>query len=278
MNKFSKLLIAVSVFLLISFSLLFLTFSKGVGLPLVNSAVNAVVSPIQSFLSVPTRFFSEQQSSISHLMAAYEENKQLKESLLTLENYASENATLKVENESLRKNLEMSSFFSENQYIAGNVLVRTPASWSEHLRIDIGESKGLIVNDLVVANGGLVGIISSVDKASSVVKLFTNSDEFTKLPVKISVDSKDVYGILSGFDLDSNSFIINQLNSTDDVAVGSNVVTSDLAGATPANIQIGKVRSVKSSSNNLNRELFVEPTASFSAIYSVLIVRQTDAQ
>ncbi|HFR3369796.1 TPA: rod shape-determining protein MreC, partial [Streptococcus suis] len=60
--------------------------------------------------------------------------------------------------------------------------------------------------------------------------------------------------------------------------VGSNVVTSDLAGETPANVQIGKVLSVKSNSNSLNREVYVEPTASFSNIYSVLVVGQTNAQ
>ncbi|HFU4055917.1 TPA: rod shape-determining protein MreC [Streptococcus suis] len=278
MNKFSKLLIAISVFLLVSFSLLFLTFSKGAELPLVNTAVNAVVSPIQTFLSVPTRFFSEQQSSISHLLATYEENKDLKQSLLSLQDFANENTSLKAENESLRKSLEMASAFPEKSYISASVLVRTPASWSEHLTIDVGQNSGVSENALVLANGGLVGVVSSLDANSSVVKLFTNADEFTKLPVKITINSKDVYGILSGFDLDSNSFIVNQLNATDDIAVGSNVVTSDLAGATPANVQIGKVRSVKSSSNNLNRELYVEPSASFSVIYSVLVVGQSDAQ
>ncbi|HFI0578411.1 TPA: rod shape-determining protein MreC [Streptococcus suis] len=278
MNKFSKLLIAISVFLLLSFSLLFLTFSKGAELPVVNSVVNALVSPIQTFLSVPTRFFSEQQSSISHLLATYEENKDLKQSLLSVQDFANENTSLKAENESLRKSLEMASAFPEKSYIPASVLVRTPASWSEHLTIDIGQNSGVSENALVLANGGLVGVVSSLDANSSVVKLFTNADEFTKLPVKITINSKDVYGILSGFDLDSNSFIVNQLNATDDIAVGSNVVTSDLAGATPANVQIGKVRSVKSSSNNLNRELYVEPSASFSAIYSVLVVGQSDAQ
>ncbi|MCK4026350.1 rod shape-determining protein MreC [Streptococcus iners] len=278
MNKFSKLLIAISVFLLLSFSLLFLTFSKGAELPFVNSSINLLVRPIQSFLSVPTRFFSDQQSSLSHLFATYEENKELKKSLLSVQDFANENASLKAENETLRKSLEMASSFPEKGYIAGSVLVRTPASWSEQVTIDVGQNMGISENALVVANGGLVGVVSSIEENSSVVKLFTNADDFTKLPVKISTDSKDIYGILAGFDLDSNSFIINQLNATDDIAVGSNVVTSDLAGATPANVQIGKVRSVKASSNNLNRELYVEPSASFSSIYSVLVVGQSDAQ
>ncbi|HEM3182073.1 rod shape-determining protein MreC [Streptococcus suis] len=278
MNKFSKLVVVVSIFLLLSFSLLFVTFSKGLQVPYLNNIVRVVVTPIQSVISVPTRFFSEQKDVLTDLMNAYEENKQLKEAIMSLEGMAAENTSLKEENASLRSSLGVVSDFPEKQLIPGSVLVRTPSSWSEHISINIGETSGVISNALVVANGGLVGIVSSLSSDSAVVTLFTNSDEFTKLPVKISVDSKEIYGILSGYDADTNSFIINQLNSADEIAVGSNVVTSDLAGATSANIQIGKVLSVKSNSNSLNREVYVEPTASFSNIYSVLVVGQTNAQ
>lgn len=278
MNKFSKLVVVVSIFLLLSCSLLFVTFSKGLQVPYLNNIVRVVVTPIQSVISVPTRFFSEQKDVLTDLMSAYEENKQLKEAIMSLEGMAAENTSLKEENASLRSSLGVVSDFPEKQLIPGSVLVRTPSSWSEHISINIGETSGVTSNALVVANGGLVGIVSSLSSDSAVVTLFTNSDEFTKLPVKISVDSKEIYGILSGYDADTNSFIINQLNSADEIAVGSNVVTSDLAGATPANVQIGKVLSVKSNSNSLNREVYVEPTASFSNIYSVLVVGQTNAQ
>ncbi|HEM3542483.1 rod shape-determining protein MreC [Streptococcus suis] len=278
MNKFSKLVVVVSIFLLLSFSLLFVTFSKGLQVPYLNNIVSVVVTPIQSVISIPTRFFSEQKDVLTDLMNAYEENKQLKEAIMSLEGMAAENTSLKEENASLRSSLGVVSDFPEKQLIPGSVLVRTPSSWSEHISINIGETSGVTSNALVVANGGLVGIVSSLSSDSAVVTLFTNSDEFTKLPVKISVDSKEIYGILSGYDADTNSFIINQLNSADEIAVGSNVVTSDLAGATPANVQIGKVLSVKSNSNSLNREVYVEPTASFSNIYSVLVVGQTNAQ
>ncbi|HEL1974132.1 TPA: rod shape-determining protein MreC [Streptococcus suis] len=278
MNKFSKLVVVVSIFLLLSFSLLFVTFSKGLQVPYLNNIVRVVVTPIQSVISVPTRFFSKQKDVLTDLMNAYEENKQLKEAIMSLEGMAAENTSLKEENASLRSSLGVVSDFPEKQLIPGSVLVRTPSSWSEHISINIGETSGVTSNALVVANGGLVGIVSSLSSDSAVVTLFTNSDEFTKLPVKISVDSKEIYGILSGYDADTNSFIIDQLNSADEIAVGSNVVTSDLAGATSANIQIGKVLSVKSNSNSLNREVYVEPTASFSNIYSVLVVGQTNAQ
>ncbi len=154
-------------------------------------------------------------------MNAYEENKQLKEAIMSLEGMVAENTSLKEENASLRSSLGVVSDFPEKQLIPGSVLVRTPSSWSEHISINIGETSGVTSNALVVANGGLVGIVSSLSSDSAVVTLFTNSDEFTKLPVKISVDSKEIYGILSGYDADTNSFIINQLNSVDEIAVGA---------------------------------------------------------
>ena len=140
--------------------------------------------------------------------------------------------------------------------------------------IDAGTEQGVVENMLVVANGGLAGIVTNVESSSANVKLLTNSDEFTKIPVKISTQSGDIYGILSGYDSDSNSFVVNQLNSMDEIKIDSNVVTSDLAGTTPANIQVGKVKSISSTSNNLNREVFIEPTTDFSEIYSVLLVEE----
>lgn len=278
MNKFSKLVVVISVFILLSFSSLFVTFSKGVQIPFLNNVVNVVITPIQSVISVPTRFFSEQRTVFANLLDAYKENKQLKVAVMNLESMAAENVSLREENKSLRNNLGIVSSFPDKKFISGSVLVRTPSSWSEHVTINVGKIDNVMENALVIANGGLVGVISSVSAHSSVVTLFTNSDEFVKLPVRISTGSKELYGILTRYDIDSNSFVINQLNSVDEIAVGSNVVTSDLAGDVPANVQIGKVLSVKSNSNNFNREVYVRPTASFSSIYSVLVVGQSNGQ
>lgn len=272
MNKLSKLIVAISIFLLISFSLLFVTFSKGIQFTGVTHVVNSIVTPIQSVLSIPTRFLSEKKTVISDLIYTYEENKELKSSIIDLQGKVLEYETLKKENESLRDSLDIVSTFPDKNFIPGFVLIRNPHSWYESITIDIGKNDGVVQDALVLANGGLIGTVNSLDEDSSMVKLFTNADDFTKLPVRIFSESGDMYGILTGYDSETNSFIVNQLNSTNEIAIGSNVVTSDLAGATPSNVQIGKVMSVQSDSNNLNRQLRVEPAASFSNIYSVLVV------
>ena len=274
MNKLSKLIIAFFVFLILSFSLLFVTTSGSHDIPLLSSIVSGVMTPIEKFFSPTVSFINAQRTKIEDLFSTFNENQELKQSIASLENISEDNETLRLENESLRKDLGIVASFPEKSFLSSFVLVRNPVSWTEQLIIDAGTEQGVVENMLVVANGGLAGIVTNVESSSANVKLLTNSDEFTKIPVKISTQSGDIYGILSGYDSDSNSFVVNQLNSMDEIKIDSNVVTSNLAGTTPANIQVGKVKSISSTSNNLNREVLIEPTTDFSEIYSVLLVEE----
>ena len=274
MNKLSKLIIAFFVFLILSFSLLFVTTSGSHDIPFLSSIVSGVMTPMEKFFSPTVSFITAQRTKIEDLFSTFNENQELKQSIASLENISEDNETLRLENESLRKDLGIVALFPEKSFLSSFVLVRNPVSWTEQLIIDAGTEQGVVENMLVVANGGLAGIVTNVESSSANVKLLTNSDEFTKIPVRISTQSGDIYGILSGYDSDSNSFVVNQLNSMDEIKIDSNVVTSNLAGTTPANIQVGKVKSISSTSNNLNREVLIEPTTDFSEIYSVLLVEE----
>lgn len=272
MNRVAKLVVVSSVLLVLSFSLLFLTVNKRLDIPYVSNGIHTALSYVNGLLSKPVRFFSEQRDVIAELIETYDENKELKASLRALDGRVADLDTVKKENDSLRETLGMTEQYAEKQFIAGLVSVRTPVSWNTQLTIDLGKKDGLTEEMLVVSNGGLVGTIEHIYEDVTDVKLLSNSDKVTKIPVKIATGTTDIYGILTGYDTDTNSFIVSQLNSADAIAVGSNVVTSDLAGTTPSNIQIGKVRTVRTSSSDLSRELYIEPTANFSNIYSVLVV------
>lgn len=276
MNRYkkSKLIVVVSVLSVFSLSLLFLTAYQGLEIPVLTSGARQAVSFFGNAVSRPTQFLSKQKEYLTDLISAYKENQELKSTLVDLENDVSEMESLKNENESLRKNLEMKEQHADKHFFSALVSERSPHSWNQKLMLNIGQDDGLTTDMLVVANGALIGTIDSLDGHSTTVKLLTNSDEFSKIPVKIALDSTDVYGILSGYDTDSHSFVVNQLNSNVEIPAGSSVVTSDLAGGTPSNIPIGKVISVKTSSSNLNRELYITPTANFSNIYAAMVVGQ----
>lgn len=276
MNRYkkSRLVVVVSVLSLLSSSLLFLTAYQGLKIPFVTDAVEGSLSLVETVISKPVQFLSEQKDGLSDLVATYKENQELKQTIAELQDTAAENASLKDENESLRQSLEVKENYADKKIVSALVSVRTPNAWNQEIFLNIGQKDGVTSDMLVVANGGLIGVVDTLEESSTAVKLLTNSDDFSKIAVKISTGSSDVYGILTGYDTDSHSFIVNQLNSNEEIPAGSNVVTSDLAGGVPSNIQIGKVASVKTSSSNLNRELYVEPTADFSNIYSVTVIGQ----
>lgn len=276
MNRYkkSRLVVVVSVLSLLSLSLLFLTAYQGLKIPFVTDAVEGSLSLVETVISKPVQFLSEQKDGLSDLVATYKENQELKQTIAELQDTAAENASLKDENESLRQSLEVKENYADKKIVSALVSVRTPNAWNQEIFLNIGQKDGVTSDMLVVANGGLIGVVDTLEESSTAVKLLTNSDDFSKIAVKISTGSSDVYGILTGYDTDSHSFIVNQLNSNEEIPAGSNVVTSDLAGGVPSNIQIGKVASVKTSSSNLNRELYVEPTADFSNIYSVTVIGQ----
>ncbi|HFI0795176.1 TPA: rod shape-determining protein MreC [Streptococcus suis] len=274
MVKFYKYIIAIFLFFFVSISLLFATYSNSDGSSFIGSGLRAVVNPLQRILSVPVVYISSQIDLIDDLFSSYSENRDLKRIFLEFDTVKAENDSLKKEIESLKANLELSSSHPDLIFSVGEVLVRTPSLWTKELIINIGESSSINENSLVLSNGGVIGTVSTVSTDSAVIKLITNSDDFTKIPVKIGSGDNVVYGILSGYDLDSNTFIINQLNSTSAIETGSSVVTSDLAGTLPANLKIGEVSSVKESNDSLNREVYIKPAANFSNIYSVSVVLQ----
>ncbi|HEL1641035.1 TPA: rod shape-determining protein MreC [Streptococcus suis] len=272
MDKFSRLIVVSSIFVVVSLSLLFITVQNGVQIPVISDGINSTISTINGIFAKPVQFFSAQKDGIIELLDAYNENKELKQTIASLETQVAEVEMLQKENDSLRQNLGISQQFTDKTIVSALVSVRTPVSWDNQLTISVGSNQGIVSDMLVMSDGGLIGIITDVYPNAADVKLLSKSDNFTKIPVRLSVNDEAIYGILSGYDTDTNSFIVSQLNSTADIPEGSNVVTSDLAGTIPSNLQVGKVTSVKTSSGTTNKEIFVTPTANFSNIYSVLIV------
>ncbi|HFU4025368.1 TPA: rod shape-determining protein MreC [Streptococcus suis] len=272
MDKFSRLIVVSSIFVVVSLSLLFITVQNGVQLPVISDGINSTISTINGIFAKPVQFFSAQKDGIVELLDAYNENKELKQTIASLETQVAEVETLQKENDSLRQNLGISQQFTDKTIVSALVSVRTPVSWDNQLTISVGSNQGIVSDMLVMSDGGLIGIITDVYPNAADVKLLSKSDNFTKIPVRLSVNDEAIYGILSGYDTDTNSFIVSQLNSIVDIPEGSNVVTSDLAGTIPSNLQVGKVTSVKTSSGTTNKEIFVTPTANFSNIYSVLVV------
>lgn len=126
------------------------------------------------------------------------------------------------------------------------VKYRNVYEYSDTLTIYKGFKNNVFVNDVVLNNDGLIGIVTKTYDYYSVVTLITNKNS------NISVKINDAIGILKTI---NNTLVVTNINNYEKVNVDDEIYTSGL-GNLPDNIYIGKVKSINL--NNTEIEKVVE--------------------
>ncbi|MBM7635707.1 rod shape-determining protein MreC [Streptococcus saliviloxodontae] len=259
---------AVAVFLLV---FIILVNSSGVFTKL-SSPVVSVFSRVDSAVSQPFSFLLNLNENISSLFSTYAENKELKKENTDLKSTSIESSDLEKRVQELEGILNLSSSLSMKNNITANVVSRSPVSWMDKVLLDKGSKDSIKTGMLVLNSSGLIGYIDKVSEKSSSVALLTNSSKEANISMKISSTSGEIYGILEGFDMETHTFIISQLNSANPINVGDNVVTSGLDGSTVSGISLGSVSKVVSSSDHLKSKVYVSSEVNFDNFSYVTIV------
>jgi|GEM_PF-1417390 hypothetical protein len=126
------------------------------------------------------------------------------------------------------------------------VKYRNVYEYSDTLTIYKGFKNNVFVNDVVLNNDGLIGIVTKTYDYYSIVTLITNKNS------NISVKINDAIGILK---IINNTLVVTNINNYEKVNVDDEIYTSGL-GNLPDNIYIGKVKSINL--NNTEIEKVVE--------------------
>lgn len=177
---------------------------------------------------------------------------------------------LKEENKSLKGNInELKKVFKLKEYSGynyeiSNVIIRNIYQINESLVIEKGQDYGIKKGMAVVNEDGLVGIVNSVNKKTSEVKLITSSEN------EVSIKVGDAFGVLSGYE---NGYLIgNKISNYDDFNVGDEVYTSGL-GNLPSNLLIGNVKEIKPGDYNIEQEIYVEPKIQLENLKYLIIIK-----
>ncbi|MEF2663807.1 MAG: rod shape-determining protein MreC [Bacilli bacterium] len=126
------------------------------------------------------------------------------------------------------------------------VKYRNVYEYSDTLTIYKGFKNNVFVNDVVLNNDGLIGIVTKTYDYYSIVTLITNKNS------NISVKINDAIGILKTI---NNTLVVTNINNYEKVNIDDEIYTSGL-GNLPDNIYIGKVKSINL--NNTEIEKVVE--------------------
>lgn len=192
----------------------------------------------------------------------------------TLERYKAQLLEMQKENEELEKLLNLNKSLSQYQYINATVINRDMGYWYNTITIDKGSLDGIELDMAVIIDGGLIGKVSSVSNFNSTVKLLTTGDLINKISVKIEVGNEYVYGLLSNYDSDENTYTIDGISNNIEINEGDLVTTTGLSDSFPSGILVGKVKEVTTDNFDLSRIVKVTPSVNFDNIRYVMILKR----
>src|SRR5574344_1184786 len=115
-----------------------------------------------------------------------------------------------------------------------------------------------------------VGKITELTYTSSTLRLLTISENINKLSVKITVNNKDIYGLLVGYK--DGLYTVEGITDNTDIPVSSVVTTTGLSDYIPAGLKIGVVDSVTTDNYDLAHIVSVKPDIDMSGIDYVTVV------
>ncbi len=231
----SLVLLAVIVFLLL------LAPRVSMLLPKETRAISILASAIE-VVEIPIRSIRTSISRMIHLRGIEEKYRKLQKeynSLLFIQNYAE---MLEKENRHLREILQYQAEAPEifATRVIARVLARTRGSFAHNVIINAGSANGVEIGSFAIANGLLVGIVSSVGKNGARIRLLR--DPQSRIAIKIPESRQRA--ILAGRGASEPFLLFPQ--GKYNVKTKTLVVTSGDAGVLPAGIPIGRV----SSANN----------------------------
>ena len=233
--------------------------------------VSGLVTKVESVVSVPVTALSKSHNVLSDLLSTYSENRDLKKSLSNLENQSAIISNLQEENDSLRASLNLSDKLSRDNVLTAEVSMRPSVTWLKELTINVGKSKNVSKSMLATSNGGVIGFVTKVYDDTTTISLLSSSssDSYLASSVK-SEDDNQIFGIISRYDNKKKLLEMTQLNSSSNVKVGTEVVTSGLDDVSVKDVPIGTVDSVIDYEGN--RTILVKPYADFDKISYVTLV------
>lgn len=237
-----------------------------------RTGVGYFLIPIQNGVNrVGTGIYNE-LTDLNRLKSALDENDQLKTQIAQL---TEDNNRLQAQQSELARLRELYALdqeYMQYEKIGARIIARDSAKWFQVFRINKGSADGVEVDMNVVADGGLVGIVTDVGANYATVRsIIDDSSRVSAMPV----DSE--YNCIVAGDLtlyESGRLRITDFSKDGAVKEGDQIVTSNISSKFLPGILIGYAADVTMDSEHLTQSGYLIPVVDFDNLQEVLIITQ----
>jgi rod shape-determining protein MreC len=277
------LLVAVSLILLTAY------FGESPQSPLhtVQRGIVQVFSPIQTGASKVLSPVRDVANWVSDTLKAKSQRDQLQKQVDRYRAQVDQLLTQQAQNDQLTRQIGLDQNIGITSYhpVAANVIGRDPNFWFQHVTVEAGSDAGVVQGDPVIADGALVGEVTTVDASVSIVTLITDHSVAVGAQVLDQTGSHgNDDGLLAPAVGNPNQLLLQDLPGNAPIQQGQQVVTSGFRNSSgsldslyPAGIPIGTVSSVSRNQLALNNEVQVAPAADLRHFTFVQILTRPHA-
>jgi rod shape-determining protein MreC len=212
----------------------------------------------------------------TELVGAKSENAKLREQVAALQKQLIEDQTAARENERLReltRYISGPSFPDDYRTVVTRVVARPPSAYNQVVLVAAGSGNGIAVNDPVVTEDGLVGLVTEVTANGARVTLLTDQAS----AVSALVLQSGAGGIVRHGPSDGSTLVLDRVGKDELVSEGDLVITAgwrtgNLESLYPRGIPIGMVASVGQQDVDLYKRIQVAPLVDFDSLAEVIVL------
>lgn len=262
-----SLLIGLSVFCLIFIGVSF--FTNKLVTPL-RSAVSSVIVPFQKGMNNIGLWSSDKAATLQEMSDLVAKNGELQNQVNDL---VEENNQLKQETFELARLREL--YALDEKYpgytkVGARVIAKGTDNWFNTFKIDKGSADGIEVDMNVIADGGLVGIVTQVGSDYAFIRSIIDDNSAVSGMLISTGDTCLVRGDLQL--MDSGMIKVDSFLKKVTLRDGDKIVTSNISDKYLEGILIGYLKDVKLDPNNLTQSGYLVPIVDFEHLQEVLVI------
>lgn len=250
--------------------------ANGTGESAQSNIFGTIFAPIQSAGTSVGKKLAEISGNISGKNSYEKEIDELNKEIEELRSQLVDYENVKRQNSLYKEFLELKEEKKEYTFAECSVTARDGNDLFYSFSIGKGSSSGIEVGDPVIYGKYLVGVVAQVYPTYSVVK--TVLDETFNAGVYEIVSKESGY-VSGSLDLAKDGLTrMKGLTSNTSVTEGSIICTSGIGGVFPADLIIGKVKTVESEKTDISSYAVLEPGVDVRELSSVFVITDTGAQ
>lgn len=245
---------------------------KGVTGSAGSSIVNSLFAPMQRGIDSLGRAASDfsgsrrdRQALESELAQYQDENDILKSRLSVMENNQKDY-------EDILSLLDLEAKYPNYEMTGARIIAKDPGSWYSTFTINKGSLNGIAVDMNVIADDGLVGIVTKVSPNSAIVRSIIDDSSNVSGMISKNYDICIVSGDLT--QIDSAQLTVDMISADSTVVSGDEVVTSYISDKYLPGIRIGYITEVQPDDSGMSIHGKLTPVADFQHLSTVLVIRQ----